>query len=437
MGHDFNFTEGVTVTNLLGNEEELSFTGDVTNEVQIYNNITPLNTNSNWTLAIDYKFILDTAFKDGIAGEYVLASCYKDINDNKQGFKLSVVRGSQSTDETQSIKLSWGTQSVVLDDVLVNPSSTTDKQYSQSFRNMLVLEHKANEPTLLYIYYSGHNGYTYGDTIGSTSLEWNNNTTINTPLIFGGNYRYSSEGTPIEIENTSYHAPANGIIYWAKYWNEDLGEINCQRLAQWTHEKAYFYLGGYNSAGTNNADRALIANTNLNFVAAQGIGDRYFRYNNTYDSTVYNGAGWINSDVRTFCNSRIYTGLPIAYQSIISLTSIDSTTYSSSSGGTAHAITSDYIYLSGEKAIGSGTTDTNKKLEALHQWPWLVASDYHLLAQGSSSNTLVDGVASSINPWRIRFNGRPISATARIFNIATDPYRGGQPWNYNQGFIYV
>jgi hypothetical protein len=39
MGYDFEFTEGVNETNLLGNNDKFVFSGDIENEVQIYNNI--------------------------------------------------------------------------------------------------------------------------------------------------------------------------------------------------------------------------------------------------------------------------------------------------------------------------------------------------------------------------------------------------------------
>ena len=437
MGHDFNFTEGVTTTNLLGNEEQLNFSGGNNAEIQIYNDITPLESNSNWTLAIDYKFILDTIFKDSTDSEYVLASCYKNIDDNQQGFKLSVVRNINSESETQAIQLSWGTRTVVLDNIVVNPSATSDKQYSHSFRNMIVLRHRAIDPTNLYVYYSGHNAFNYNLNIGNTTLTWENNTTIGTPLILGGNYKYSTNS--VEIESTSSRRPAHGIIYWAKFWNEDLGNRNCSRLAQWTHEKEQFYLGGYNNAGLENVtNRSLITDTRLNFVAAQGVGDRYFSSANTYSSTSFNGAGWNNSDVRTFCNSRIYNGLYLPYQFIISPTSLKSRAFSSDTLTEVAVDTVDNIYLSGEMEVGSGTTNNIKRQEAIHAWPWLVANDYNVLIRTDATSTdLMDSTPSSTDPWRIRFKDAYVSENARIFNINVDPYNNGASWSYNNSTSYI
>ena len=82
--HDISITTtaGVTTTNLLGSIEQLTFTGDADAEVQIFdgnhgtlNRICPLSTNTNWTLAIDYKFIIDTSYKNSQTSEFVLASC--------------------------------------------------------------------------------------------------------------------------------------------------------------------------------------------------------------------------------------------------------------------------------------------------------------------------------------------------------------------------
>jgi hypothetical protein len=443
MGHDFDFTEGVTTTNLMGTADKFTFTGDIDAETKIYDgthgglsNIRPLSTNSSWTLAIDYKIIIDTAFKDSQADEFVLASCYKEANENIQGFKLSLRRSAQTTDTSQPIYISWGTDSEIVDYIIVDPNSSEDRQYSQSFRNMLVLEHNVSAPETLRVYHSGHYGINYGTNIGITELTWNNNATIDTPLIFGGNYNYASANLAIESNNNRTVAP--GVIYWAKFWNEDLGELNCQRLASWTHEKEYFYLSGYdNNTGNTPTSRRLINDTSLNFSAAQGFGDRYYPSNTGFNyASNANICGWINSYVRTFCNTRLYNGLPTEYQSILKQTEISSVICNDSTQMDAKSTTYDYIYLPGEiEVVPEMPTDNNKKSEALHKWPWLVASDYSTLVIGSTSTTLVDSTASSINPWLIRFNGKMISSTARIFRIDADP--SSRTWNYNGAFLNV
>jgi hypothetical protein len=60
MGYDYNYVEGVTTTDLLENiENNMLVLDGTTDPIVVYNSITPLATNSDWTLAIDYKMLMD------------------------------------------------------------------------------------------------------------------------------------------------------------------------------------------------------------------------------------------------------------------------------------------------------------------------------------------------------------------------------------------
>lgn len=93
MGYDYDYVDSAMTTNLLGNESELVFSG-VTSDALVYNNLKPLSVNSDWTLAIDYKFLTDNANAFTGGTEFVLASCYKNLNNSISGFKVSLVRQS-------------------------------------------------------------------------------------------------------------------------------------------------------------------------------------------------------------------------------------------------------------------------------------------------------------------------------------------------------
>jgi len=97
---------------------------------------------------------------------------------------------------------------------------------------------------------------------------------LDTPLILGGNY----SGDSTAIEATNARRPAKAMIYWAKYWDTDLGRKNCRLLAAWPHETEYFLLTGYdNGLGdkpeTGTSTR-MMPGTRLTFTAAKGFGDR-------------------------------------------------------------------------------------------------------------------------------------------------------------------
>ena len=63
----------------------------------------------------------------------------------------------------------------------------------------------------------------------------------------GGNYTDPYAANPEIESNRDTNRPAEGIIYWAKFWDKDLGEKNCSALSSWPHEKIPFYLSGYDS----------------------------------------------------------------------------------------------------------------------------------------------------------------------------------------------
>jgi len=100
MGQDFNYETGVNTYDLLNGAESFQFSSSTT-EAKIYDGahalgeIRPLAVNGDWTLAIDYKFLLNASVYSKGA-EFVLASCYKNANSTIQGFKLSLIKNSDT-----------------------------------------------------------------------------------------------------------------------------------------------------------------------------------------------------------------------------------------------------------------------------------------------------------------------------------------------------
>jgi len=83
--------------NLKSNNNNIILDGsaDPNTGARVYNNITPLMLNSDWTLAIDYKF---NSVEKLEGTEFVLASCYQEANGSVQGFKVSLVKSYGTTD---------------------------------------------------------------------------------------------------------------------------------------------------------------------------------------------------------------------------------------------------------------------------------------------------------------------------------------------------
>jgi len=182
------------------------------------------------------------------------------VNSTVQGFKLSLVKSNTANDPNQHIRIFWGTEAWTIDYLTTDNTAANAKQYSRSYRNMVVLRHKASEPTTLYVYYAAPdtsnsnapNGANLGNAVTAKTLTWDNNSLLNAPLILGGNYVDPSATNPTIENGQNTRKPARGVIYWGKFWNKDLGEKNCNALAAWPHEKIPFYLNGYDNNSTPN-----------------------------------------------------------------------------------------------------------------------------------------------------------------------------------------
>lgn len=426
MGQDFNYTEGVEVTDLLDGDDEIILDG-TTDPVRVYNTIKPLAINSDWTFAIDYKLLMDSAASFNNGQEFVLASCYQNANSSIQGFKISVVRGESASEH--NIQVTWGTASTVIDFALTDTSAP---RYFTSYRNVVVLSHNSDTPNVLRVSYvkpTTNNTYApinanYGTFVNNELLTWNSNVEIDKPLIIGGNYA----GMTTTIEEEDYtRRPAQGIVYWAKFWNTDLGETNCGKLASWIHETVPFLLSGYND-GASSATEQIYTGSELSFVAAQGMGDRYLyarRNNGATDSEGY--YGWHLSDARTICNSLIYSGMPEAYKSIIRSTPVRSVKRDIELRTNTYGTTNDYLFLPAYREVYEGATSdgyggTEIQAAWSSPWHWMVPANLTILTyQAGSSQNVESRAASSLAPYRYRFSGAYISDNNRIFDIDDDP----------------
>ena len=428
MGQDFNYTEGVNMVDLLNGEEEIILDG-TRDAVRVYNSITPLAVNSDWTIAIDYKLLMDSAASFSNGQEFVLASCYQNANSSIQGFKVSLVRGENASEH--NIQVTWGTTATTID---YGITDTTANRYFTSYRNVVVLSHNSDTPNVLRVSYvkptsNTVNSYApinanYGTYVTNELLTWNSNVEITKPLIIGGNY----EGNTTTIEEEDYtRRPAQGIIYWAKFWDTDLGETNCSKLASWIHETVPFLLSGYND-GASSATEQIYAGSELSFVAAQGMGDRYFFARGSNGDTDEDGYyGWHMSEARTICNNLIYSGMPEAYKSIIRLTSVRSLKRDIELRTNTYGVTEDYLFFPAyrevyEGATADGMAGTEIQSTWLSPWHWMVPANLTVLNYQTGSSTNVESKpATSIAPFRYRFSGAYISDTTRIFDIDDDP----------------
>ena len=308
--------------------------------------IIPFNaTNDAFTLVIDYKFDTNYSGYSTTTKEAVLAGCYDSVSSAIYGFRLFMdVSTSENSGSYGCVKVGFGD---TLDTTSAYYRIISNPAVSQ-YRNIIVLRHPKDSNTL-YIY-SGIN-YSNGMNIYNNitddgyeqSLTWNNIKT-NKPLMFG-----ALSSSPVAfVEN------ARGTIYWSKYWNEDLGADECKKLAAWPHETIEYAVEDY--AGMSQRVLPEIQGYTLPKITLTGmtlssyIGPTYKALNGDNKTYTTNElVSWNNSWYQSFGNNKMFYGLPIPLQSILSKTPISShqLRYNGSyfENYTTNVITTDYIFF--------------------------------------------------------------------------------------------
>jgi len=113
-------------------------------------------------------------------------------------------------------------------------------------RNIVVLRHPAGSPVL----------YVYSGLVGSTALS----STVVAQQISWNNIKseaFLNFGQLTDSEDLEYYDLKNGLtraqgtIYYAKYWDKDLGIGECKRLAAWPHESMTYCISGITNSITN------------------------------------------------------------------------------------------------------------------------------------------------------------------------------------------
>ena len=319
--------------------------------------IQPLRTdNDAFTLAIDFCF--NEEMTESITTNYsTLVSCYySDISSGiKNGFGLFYGKAGNTI---SGPRVGFGDMYNAASQSVEIGSSTT-----LGMRNMVVLRHPANEPTL-YVYY-GLNGSNVASEVAVYPINWqnyNSDAYINIGQLGSG--ADSTDGAARQVSN------GKGTIYWMKYWPEDLGQGECKRLANWPHEQITYGLS-YLSDNATTSVRAIgnTAKGSINLASLSTLA-----YGTYYQGRVQtDGFGWGSSSLDTIMNTRVVGGLPIALQSILCKDETAYTigsmvndpqmgiTYSlSNSGGItrdyvrpyslAHVLTNDSVYKNAEES---------------------------------------------------------------------------------------
>lgn len=367
--------------------------------------IQPLKSGSDaFTLVIDYCF--NEEMTESITTNYsTLVNCYySNTSENvKNGFSLFY---GKSGNTISGPRVGFGD--------IYNSSSQSISVGSDTMlnmRNIIVLRHPANEPTL-YIY-SGLNGPALSSDVTVTTINYqnyNSNAYLNIGQL--GNDADTTDGATRQVSN------GKGTIYWMKYWPEDLGQGECKKLASWPHEQITYGVS-YLSNNATSTTRAIgnTATSSIHLASLNTLSHGTYYQGRTQES----GLGWGNSSLETIINKRVMNGLPIQLQSILCK---DSTSYTigerqdggqgqfsyelSASGGIvrnyirpyslAHVISNEAVYKNAEE-----NTETAP-------FSWLDLDNIIVYDYGSNGWAVnTSNNASLVNYLNIRFPNKAIT----------------------------
>lgn len=241
LGQD-SIKDGITLVSgnplRLDSTSDTSFAFDGTNGHQL---IQPLKSgNDAFTLAIDYCFNPNANYS---SDSYfaVLASCYYapiSTEGIRNGFSLYY--NLKSTITSTGPRVGFGD--------MYNRSTASVSVGNTSrpgARNMIVLRHPANS-SILYVYSGLNDDVTTPSQVTVTPLTWNNYNS-EAYLCLG---RLMTGTVDAEDSTPSSVANGKGTIFWAKYWNEDLGQGECKRIASWPHEQVTFAISALSADRT-------------------------------------------------------------------------------------------------------------------------------------------------------------------------------------------
>ena len=444
----------LTAPNANNEESELIVLHDSNQDYYPYANLRLLEEDTEFTMAIDYRFNIDNSpnlSNANYAGytphrQSILLSCYRDDSSSINGFKLYY----DLTDQTSKISFGdSGTESHT-----VTLSGRTDAHN----RNIVVIRHPKNSASLYVAY--GTNGNGMLDNVTETEITLPAFTPINMPLVIGACLNPTNGNQPYsDLVNRPYGF-GSGTIYKVRIWNKDVGSGEAKALANWCQEKMTF--GVVETTRTANSvlnipdDKKSSYQPNM-YLSSLSVSEMS-RYTITgvSNATTGNAVGWFNTPYRTMLNQRIFNALPIELQVILhpivvrtnrAIYTSDFNPHYAVGEGNAIELNGEYINIPSYVEL-AGIIDTYRG-EALSKYPWILASQTTLKAYNGSGFDTIDKTDKYMN---VRCQGIPINLTPHIYqinieniintsayNIITNqnqPLVSGDMWDDN-GAVYI
>ena len=393
----------------------------------------PLLANSDaFTFAIDYA--LSDATYDSGKIYAIIASCYYSANGVRNGF------GIFKNLSTGNIEVGFGDMYRY-----ANQRVAVSNNNNATMRNIIVLRHPKDSPTL-YIYSGLGTAQSmpleqpyYSSITRSGSSEFNSGAVLNIGQLIGNNETLDTS----DSVRTSWTG-AKGTIYWAKYWEEDLGIGECKRIAEWPHENVTFAIA-YMTRRENDAINRIRAQDNVVPVPTMYLATRnnllhglVIQDRHNYSTFVDNRYSWEQAEVRKLCNSRLLYSLPTALQSILCKAAAESHAveyYTSSNpdeGGqyrmTDYRITTrDYLYAYSATNLLSGSSKYSDEDSSNSPFAWRIPNNVELYNYNASNQQWAVSSSTSDNRgqyFNLRFPGKAFGKNMRVFKITTEDSSG-------------
>lgn len=266
----------------------------------------------SWTLALDIECATSS-----FVSNTVLMSCCASSN---------------------GVALKYSTNALMTEYGGTNGQSVVTKDTSNStalMREIVVLRHRKGDPNL-YI----KSSRVSNNSVMETAIRRTAVIQHSSELVFGCLYE-SSDGFTDRF--------AKGTIHWAKIWHEDLGDELSSALASWPRFVTTFQAVGFSDY---NFRLHPITGANGQYCACAFLMKYITGYRHVVNSYNTLDGGWPSSELRTWCNKRLYFALPSQWRKIIRLVDVASIV----DGNSTITMSSDYVWLPSVKEIGGNVS---------------------------------------------------------------------------------
>lgn len=341
-GHDFNF-ENVEGHELISVDDPKTFDGSTEYfKPQIGGqDILLFNTDKSFTLAIDFAFATDCTAGGCLASSY-----------QSNGFLLRMASGGS---------LRFG-------------SASAKQVSSNGVRQMVVIRKQKGDATL-HVYSSNKNG----SAVSYSGLTQASDPTHTAPLCFGA-----------QLANDGYtESYGKGSIYWAKLWDDDLGDAVCRELASWPRETWTMQAVGT----SERAFRSFVRVDNDHYPDLTLLLKNLLEETHQMNSTNTNVGGWKAAPMRTWLNNRIFAALPVEWQELVVTVKVHSSAGNKSSA-LVNPPAEDKIWIPSMKEMNQSVSTSPYSLEA--------EAPFTVFTNDASRIKKLNGGAGAASAWWLR-----------------------------------